>query len=133
MSIFRYFVAVLAFVAGPAFAAELLIPAAPDFATQTLNNPWDMADDTDAHFWAHFPQIARTTTTLDNPFIPIDATRYTRLAFYMWLPETVAVGSTNGRILWHLGGESVAQFDANYSEAPIFPVYPGWHLYTFDL
>ncbi len=142
-------------------AAELLVPTAADFATLTLNNPWDMADnsdvypllwthnlaaatasggvmngtprDTDAHFWAHFPQIARTTTTLDQPFIPIDASRFTTLAFYMWLPENVATGSTNGRIIWHLGGESIAQFDAGYSEAPLFPVYPGWHLYTFDL
>lgn len=153
--------ALLAGTAGSAIAAELLVPSAADFATLSLNNPWDMADnsdvypllwthnlaaatasngvmtatprDTDAHFWPHFPQIARTTTTLDQPFVPIDASRFTRLAFYMWLPETLAVGSTNGRVIWHLGGESVAQFDANYSEAPIFPVYPGWHLYTLDL
>lgn len=142
-------------------SAELLVPAAADFATVTLNNPWDMADnsdvypllwthnlaaatatggvmtgtprDTDPHFWAHFPQIARTTTTLDNPFNPIDANRFTKVSFYMWLPETMTVGSTNGRIMWHLGGESVAQFDVSYSEAPIFPVYPGWHHYTVDL
>ena len=81
---------------GISHSAELLVPAAADFATISLNNPWDMADntdvypllwthnlaaatatggvmtgtprDTDPHFWARFPQIARTTTTLgDRP------------------------------------------------------------------
>lgn len=141
--------------------AELPVAAAADYATITLNNPWDMTDssdvfpllwthnlaaaaagngimagtprDTDPHFWAHFPQIARTTTSLDNPFIPIDANRFTKLSFYMWLPETLAVGATNGRVMWHLGGDTVAQWDASYSESPMFAVYPGWHLYTIDL
>jgi hypothetical protein len=144
-----------------AWGADMRVPAAADYATVTLNNPWDMSDardvypllwthnlaaataangvmsatprDSDPHFWAQFPQIARTTTTLDNPFIPIDANRFTHLAFYMWLPENLSVGSTNGRVVWHLGGESVAQFDVSYSESPLFAVYPGWHLYTIDL
>ncbi|OYU43713.1 MAG: hypothetical protein CFE44_16905, partial [Burkholderiales bacterium PBB4] len=75
-------------VAGAVRAAEILVPAAADFATISLNNPWDMADNTDVypllwthnlaaatasggimtgtprdadpHFWAHFPPIART-------------------------------------------------------------------------
>jgi hypothetical protein len=36
-------------------------------------------------------------------------------------------------LVWHKGGSTIAAFDAAYSESPLFPVYPGWHLYDFDL
>lgn len=142
-------------------AATLRVPAGADFATQVLNNPWDYSDskdiypllwthnlsaakvdngiltatarDTDPHFWTLFPQVASSTATLDRPQVFIDANRYTQLSFYMWLPDTVIPGAKNGRITWHFGGYTVAEFDANYAESQLFPVYPGWRQYTFDL
>lgn len=133
----------------------------PDHATQVLGNAWDMAAqddvfpllwthnlasavvangtmtgtarDTDPHFWLQFPRIpsAMPATNLAQP--AIDAGHYTHLAFMMWLPDTIVPGSRNGRLVWHKGGATVAAFDAAYSESPQFPVYPGWHLYHFDL
>jgi len=142
-------------------AASLLLPAGADYATVELNNPWDMSDsgdaypllwthnlkslsfsdgilsasarDTDPHFWAMFPQVASSTATLDMPQNFIDADRYTKLSYYMWLPDTVIPGAKTGRVVWHFGGYTAAEVNANYAESPLFSVYPGWHLYTFDM
>lgn len=142
-------------------AANLLVPAGADFATQEINNPWDMSDngdvypllwphnlksinlsggilsasakDSDPHFWAMFPQVASSMPTLDMPQNYIDADRYTKLSYYMWLPDTVIPGASRGRVVWHFGGYTAAEVDANYAESPLFSVYPGWHLYTIDM
>lgn len=133
----------------------------PDHATQALGNAWDMAAqndvfplwwthnlssatvangtmtgtarDTDPHFWLQFPQIPSAMPAPNWAQTAIDANRYTHLAFMMWLPDSVVPGSRNGRLVWHHGGTTVAAFDAAYSESPQFAVYPGWHLYHFDL
>lgn len=132
-----------------------------DFATVVLHDPWDMANqadifpllwthnlgsaslsngvmtgvarDSDPHFWLHFPQIPSSILPLNHRHQLIDASRYDRLAFYMWLPEDTVPGSKQGRLVWHHGGASVTAFDAAYSESTLFAVYPGWHLYHFDL
>jgi hypothetical protein len=132
-----------------------------DHATQQLNNAWDMATqadihpllwthnlsaattangvmnatarDTDPHFWLQFPPIPSAIVPANLAQNPIDAQTYTRLSFLMWLPESVRPGTNNGRLVWHKGGATVTAFDAAYAESPLFPVYPGWHLYDFDL
>jgi hypothetical protein len=137
------------------------VPEGPDHATQVLGNAWDMsaqddvhpllwthnlssatvssgvmtgtARDTDPHFWLQFPRIP-SAIQADNVAQPaIAATTYNKIAFMMWLPDTVVPGSRNGRLVWHAGGGTVQAFDAAYSESPMFPVYPGWHIYHFDL
>lgn len=137
------------------------VPEGPDHATQLLGNAWDMstqddvhpllwthnlssapvssgvmtgtARDTDPHFWLQFPRIP-SAIQADNVAQPtIAAATYNKLAFMMWLPDTVVPGSRNGRLVWHMGGSTVQAFDAAYAESPMFPVYPGWHLYHFDL
>uniref|UniRef100_UPI0035AE9B36 hypothetical protein n=1 Tax=Chitinimonas sp. TaxID=1934313 RepID=UPI0035AE9B36 len=153
--------AALVGMAQPACAADILVRAAADFATVELNQPWDMSDpsvvypllwthnlqaatvsgrvftgtprDTDPHYWALYPQIPSSTATLDKPKQLIDASRYSKLSFYMWLPDTLPTGDRLGRVVWHVGGDTIAQFDAGYSESALFNVYPGWHLYTLDL
>jgi hypothetical protein len=137
------------------------IPEGADHATQKLNNAWDMASqsdvfpllwthnlaaatvsngvmnatprDSDPHFWLQFPPIPSAFVPPNLAQAPIDANTYTRLSFLMWLPESTLPGSSNGRLVWHKGGSTVAAFDAAYSESALFPVYPGWHLYDFDL
>ena len=137
------------------------VPEGPDHATQVLGNPWDMsgqddvhpllwthnlasantsggimtgtARDTDPHFWLQFPKIPSAIQSANLSQTPIDAGTYNKLTFMMWLPESVTAGSRNGRLVWHKGGETVQAFDEAYSESPIFPVYPGWHVYHFDL
>lgn len=132
-----------------------------DHATTVLHNAWDMsspndvfpllwthnlasatvsggvmtgtARDTDPHFWLQFPRIPSAIEALNLKQTPIDANRFNKLSLMMWLPETVIAGSKNGRLVWHSGGDTVAAFDAAYSESPLFPVYPGWHLYQFNL
>ena len=133
----------------------------PDHATQVLGGAWDMSEqsdvfpllwthnlasatvaqgimtgtarDTDPHFWLQFPRIPSATPALNQAQPAIVASRFTHFAFMMWLPDTVVPGSRNGRLVWHKGGDTVAAFDAAYSESPMFPVYPGWHLYDFNL
>lgn len=133
----------------------------PDHATQVLGNAWDMstqgdvfplwwthnlsaaivangtmtgtARDTDPHFWLQFPPIPSAMPAANGVPIAMDANRYTHLAFMMRLPDSVVPGSRGGRLVWHHGGDTVAAFDAAYAESPLFPVYPGWHLYHFDL
>ena len=92
-----------------------------------------VARDTDPHFWLLFPQIPSSILPANTRQKTIDASKYTRLAFYMWLPDTVQPGASLGRLVWHHGGDTVAAFDAAYSESPTFAVYPGWRLYQFDL
>lgn len=132
-----------------------------DHATQVLGKAWDMssqedvfpllwthnlasatvaggvmtatARDTDPHFWLQFPPIPSAMEAINLARQPIDANRYTHLSFMMWLPDSVVPGARNGRLVWHKGGATVAEFDAAYSESPMFPVYPGWHLYQFNL
>ena len=146
-------------LATPSLAQTL--PEGPDHATQVLGNPWDMsaqddvhpllwthnlsaatvaagvmtgvARDTDPHFWLQFPRIPSAIQPINLSQAPIDAGTFNKLSFMMWLPESVVPGSRNGRLVWHKGGETVQAFDASYSESPIFPVYPGWHVYHFDL
>lgn len=133
----------------------------PDHAGQVLGKAWDMsaqsdifpllwthnlaaatvanglmtatARDTDPHFWLQFPPIPSAMEPVNLARSPIDANRYTQLSFMMWLPDSVVPGARNGRLVWHKGGATIAEFDAAYSESPMFPVYPGWHLYQFDL
>lgn len=137
------------------------VPEGADHATQKLYNAWDMATqadvfpllwthnlaaaavnngvmsatarDTDPHFWLQFPPIPSAIVPSNLAQSPIDANTHTRLSFLMWLPESVLPGSNNGRLVWHKGGGTIAAFDSAYSESPLFPVYPGWHLYDFDL
>jgi len=106
-----------------------------NLSSATVNNGTmtGTARDTDPHFWLQFPQIPSAMPAHNLAQTAIDANRYTHLAFMMWLPESVVPGSRNGRLVWHHGGNSVAAFDAAYSESPQFAVYPGWHLYHFDL
>lgn len=133
----------------------------PDHATQELGRAWDMsrqadvfpllwthnlssasvaqgvmtgiARDTDPHFWLQFPPLPSAIESLQHAQPAIDAHRYTHLSWMMWLPDSVEPGARMGRLVWHGGGSTVAQFDAAYSESPLFPVYPGWHLYQIDL
>lgn len=142
-------------------AAAQTVAEGPDHASQVLGNAWDMtgqddvyplwwthnlraatvangtmtgtARDTDPHFWLQFPPIPSAISAPNLAQTPIDANRYTHLSFLMWLPDTVVSGASNGRLVWHHGGNTVAAFDAAYSESALFPVYPGWHLYHFDL
>ncbi len=133
----------------------------PDWASDVLGDAWDMSNsedifpllwthnlgsasvdagvmtgvarDTDPHFWLLFPQIPSSILPANHRQKTIDASRYNRLSFYMWLPDTVVPGASLGRLVWHHGGDTVAAFDAAYSESPTFAVYPGWRLYQFDL
>lgn len=89
--------------------------------------------DTDPHFWLQFPRIASSILPANTRQKPIDAGRYNRLAVRMWLPDTVVPGTRTGRLVWHRGGDTVETFDAAYSESNLFAVYPGWHVYHFDL
>lgn len=137
------------------------VPEGPDHATQILGNAWDMsgqddvypllwthnlsaatvsagvmtgtARDSDPHFWLQFPRIPSAIQADNVAQPPIAAATYNRLAFMMWLPDTVVPGSRNGRVVWHTGGSTAQAFDAAYAESPMFPVYPGWHLYHLDL
>lgn len=132
-----------------------------DYATDQIGNPWDMSNpedvfpliwthnlasanvsagvmtaiarDTDPHFWLQFPKIPSSILPINSQQLVIDANTYDQLSFYMWLPESLTPGAHNGRLVWHHGGDSIPSWDAAYSESPLFPVYPGWHLYQFDL
>lgn len=142
-------------------AGAQTVAEGPDHATQILGNAWDMstqndvypllwahnlssatvangimtgtARDTDPHFWLQFPRIPSSMPAVNLMKTDIDASRFTRLSFMMWLPDTVIPGSRVGRLVWHQGGSSVVEFDTAYSESPLFAVYPGWHLYDFNL
>jgi hypothetical protein len=144
----------------PALAATV-VSEGQDFATDVLGAPWDMSNqedvfpllwahnlssanvaggimtaqaiNSDPHFWLHFPQIASSILPINSQQKLIDANKYNRLSVYMWLPDSIVPGANTGRVVWHHGGDTGAQFDAAYSESTLFPVYPGWHLYTFDL
>ncbi|MBT7308074.1 MAG: hypothetical protein HN842_07640 [Gammaproteobacteria bacterium] len=144
-------------------AATIQLQEGTDYSHSILENRWDMSDsadlfplrwvdnlqsavleegllsatpqDSDPHIWLKFPQIPSSLTTLGQQQPVIDADRFTRLSYYLWLPEQVIPGTpeAKGRIVWHHGGDSIESFDAAYSESELFPVYPGWHLYEFDL
>lgn len=132
-----------------------------DYASVVLLDPWDMSDpsdvfpllwthnlasasvaggvmtgvarDTDPHFWFQFPRIASSILPVNTRQKPIDGNRFNQLAVMMWLPDTIVPGTRSGRLVWHRGGDTVEAFDAAYSESGLFAVYPGWHLYQFDL
>lgn len=142
-------------------ATAQTVSEGPDYASVELRNAWDMsgeddiypllwthnlahaesidgvlvatARDNDPHFWLKFPTIPSSMTPHNAVVKHIDANLYTHLNFLMWLPESIEPGARVGRLIWHKGGQTVAEFDAAYSESPLFPVYPGWHLYQFDL
>lgn len=133
----------------------------PDHATQVLGQPWSMAmqsevfpllwthnlgsatvtagvmtgvaRDTDPHFWLQFPPIPSAIQPVNLSQPAIAASTYNKLAFLMWLPESIQPGARNGRLVWHSGGATVQEFDSAYAESPMFPVFPGWHVYQFDL
>ena len=139
----------------------LTVPEGPEHATDVLGRSWAMssqaevfpllwahnlssatvadgvltgvARDTDPHFWLQFPPIPSAIEPANLAQTAIDASTYTRLSVMMWLPDTVVPGSRNGRLVWHKGGSTVQSFDAAYSESTLFPVYPGWRLYDFDM
>lgn len=145
----------------PAGLVAQTLAEGPDHASQVLGNAWDMAGqddvfplwwthnlsaatvangtmtgtarDADPHFWLQFPPIPSAMPAPNLAQAAIDASRYTHLSFLMWLPDSIESGARNGRLVWHHGGATVAAFDAAYSESALFPVYPGWHLYHFDL
>lgn len=151
----------LALLAAHLSAWAQTVTEGPDHATQELGRPWDMSNqadifpllwthnlaaatvangvmtasarDSDPHFWLQFPPIPSAMQAINLTQSPIDANRYTHLTYMMWLPDSVDPGARVGRLVWHKGGSTVAEFDAAYSESPLFPVYPGWHLYQFDL
>lgn len=91
------------------------------------------ARDGDPHFWLQFPRFPSAILPANSRQVTIDATRYTRLSFLMWLPESVVPGTSSGRLVWHHGGDTSAEFDAAYSVSSLFAIYPGWHFYDFDL
>lgn len=145
---------------GPGAGAQT-VPEGVEHATQVLGNAWDMdssadvfpllwthnlsaatvangvmtgtARDTDPHFWLQFPRIPSAIQPANLAQPAIDTAKYTHLSFMMWLPDSVVAGSRNGRLVWHRGGSTVQAFDSAYSESSLFPVYPGWHVYHFDL
>jgi len=143
------------------------VPEGADWATRTLNDPWDMSNpedayelgwvhnlasmtlengilggvprDNDPHVWVLFPGVISSDRTLDERTGDngpgIDADRYHLLAYYMWLPPDVSPGTKEsvGRVVWHFGGDTAEEFSGNTGEYALFHVYPGWHLYVFDL
>lgn len=145
----------------PGFAGAASVAEGDDHATVVLGDAWEMgnredvfpllwthnlssagvsggvmtgvARDTDPHFWLQFPRLPSSILPANTRQISIDADRYTRLSVMLWLPESVVPGASSGRLVWHHGGDTSAEFDAAYSVSSLFAVYPGWHLYDFDL
>ena len=142
-------------------ATNIVISEGSDYASDILGDAWDMSNkedvfpllwthnlasasvdsgimtgvarDSDPHFWLHFPQIPSSILPINSQQKTIDADKYNRLSFFMWLPESTSPGANTGRLVWHKGGDTVPSFDAAYSESALFNVYPGWHHYSFDL
>jgi hypothetical protein len=132
-----------------------------DYATAVLGDAWDMSNradvfpllwthnlssanvsggmmtatarDTDPHFWFQFPRFPSSILPANSRQVSIDADRFTRLSVMMWLPDSIVPGASSGRLVWHHGGDTSAEFEAAYSVSSLFAVYPGWHFYDFDL
>jgi len=134
------------------------IPASRDFATEVIGDPWDMDQPTDIFFEdtrkSGFRDLVVSngfmsgiTTTADpsiwimEPGIPdsqmlghtgaqypIDATRYTRLVFRMYLSS--ARPDEFLQIFWYVHG----RFDGTgYGASCFLPLRAGWYIYDINL
>ncbi len=147
----------------PHYSIATTYPEGDDFATQVLHDPWDMNNEADyyplrwvdnlsqskiekgvfigtpknndPHIWLHFPQIISSIPTLNQKPQDINADKYSILTFYLHVSDDIESGSLEavGRIVWHFGGDTIEEFNSNIGESALFPVYPGWHLYSIDL
>ena len=138
------------------------IPEGVEFSAVVLKNRWDMMDrddvyplkwannlkewtiengilegvpkDDDPNFWLLFPGVVSSLKLgkLGENY-PIDASRYTKLSFLMWLPEDLPPDEPGCVIYWHKGGDTPEEFGSNFGHTGFIQTYKGWHLYTVDL